>query len=569
MNAALVALVTLVCFALAYRFYSRWLARVVFQLDDGNPTPAMTHADGVDYVATPRGVLWGHHFSSIAGAAPIVGPAVAVIWGWVPALLWVVVGVITMGAVHDMSTLALSVRNAGRSIGDVTASVIGPRSRLLFLLVIFLLSMMVLAVFAFIISSLFVQFPGAILPIHLEIPVAVVIGALVRRGTIKLLWPSLAALVGLYAAIWLGAATQDQAAALVEAVMGPDPATQRFIWCLWLLGYSFVAAGLPVWLLLQPRDLINSHQLIVGLAAILGGLFIVQPVIVAPAFNAAPPEAMPVFPFLFITIACGAVSGFHGLVSSGTTSKQIARESDIRPIGYGAMLGEGALAMLATLAATAGFLTPEAWHDHFASWGKANGLAPSLAAFVGGAARFLEGVAIPAEVGRIVVAVLVISFAATSLDTATRIQRFVIQELAEMAGFKPLMNRWTAGVVAVGTALALLLAASPKGPGSGGLVLWPLFGSGNQALAALSMVVVSVWLRKLGSRYVLITLIPAVFLAIITGIGMVYNLTGFIREGNVLLTVLGGAILFCVTWIIIAGARVWRSVGAAQGSQGA
>lgn len=227
---------------------------------------------------------------------------------------------------------------------------------------------------------------------------------------------------------------------------------QTMAWIVFLLVYSYIASILPVWLLLQPRDYINSHQLIVGLALLIGGLIIVQPPIVAPAFNLAPEGAPNWFPFLFITIACGAVSGFHGLVSSGTTSKQVACWKDVRPIGYGGMLGEGVLALLATLAATTGFSSLEGWHNHYGNWQGAKGLYSAIGAFVGGSSQFIAGLGISEELAATLIGVLIVSFAATSLDTAARIQRYVIAELGENWNVPVLKNRFTGAAIAVGSA---------------------------------------------------------------------------------------------------------------------
>ena len=563
MNSAVVCIFVLSIFSVAFRVYARWLSRSVFELDDSRQTPAHSQNDGVDYVPTHRHVLFGHHFSSIAGAAPIVGPAVAVIWGWVPAVLWITLGVVFAGAVHDMGALVLSMRHGGRSIGDVTASVVGPRARVLFLLIIFFLTMMVLAVFAFLIGVLFVTYPGAILPVAVEIPVACMVGWWAYKRGGSLLVPSIVVLLGLYVLIYVGAQTADSAAALQANVFGAEKADQILGWCFLLLIYSFVASVLPVWFLLQPRDFINSHQLIVGLGALIIGLMIVHPPIDVPAFRAVAEtddgSGKGWFPLLFVTIACGAVSGFHGLVSSGTTSKQIEKESDAELIGYGAMLGEGTLALIATLAATAGFavVADPGWDHHFSSWESANGLSAKLSAFVEGSGVFLGGLGIPAQIGTVVVAVLVISFAATSLDTATRIQRFVIQELGAIYSIKPLTNRYVAGLVAVGSALALLLAASPKGPGSGGLLLWPIFGAGNQLLAGLTLLVISIWLKHRGKNY-WITLGPALLLAVVTSVAMAINLMSFVDAENWLLLGISAALIVLEIWIVLEGIAVFR-----------
>src|SRR5690606_31781292 len=257
-----VCLIGLVAFALGYVLYSRRLADL-FRLRADDPMPAHQHADGVDYVATPRPVLFGHHYASIAGAAPIIGPAIAVVWGWLPALVWLVLGSVFLGAVHDFSILVLSMRHGGKSVGQVSAQVLGPRVRPLFLLVIFFLVTLVIAVFARAIATLFVTSPGSVLPVNFQIIVAVAIGWICYRKGAGLLWPSLIALVLLYGAMLLG----EHWPISLGAWVGLEH--EQLVWVALLLLYSFVASVLPVWVLLQPRDYINSHQLFVGLAALI------------------------------------------------------------------------------------------------------------------------------------------------------------------------------------------------------------------------------------------------------------------------------------------------------------
>ena len=261
MPAIPVAILALGALFAGYKVYSRFLANEIFQLQDNEPMPSAQFEDGIDFVPTPRSTLWGHHFSSIAGAAPILGPAIAIVWGWVPALLWVVLGVVFMGAAHDFGALVLSIRHGGQTVGKLTETFIGPRSRTLFLIIIFFLIWMVGAVFAFAIASLFRKFPASILPVNLEILVAVGIGWWGYKLKKSIMIPTVAALVGLYAAIFLTAGGY-----LWQPAEGSIFLSMHF-WLVALMVYGFIASSLPVWLLLQPRDLINSHQLIVGLAA--------------------------------------------------------------------------------------------------------------------------------------------------------------------------------------------------------------------------------------------------------------------------------------------------------------
>jgi carbon starvation protein len=545
-NAAVLALCTFALFLIGYRLYGRFLARSIFQLAEDEAVPSVQFQDGVDFVPTRKGVLWGHHFTSIAGAAPIVGPAIAVIWGWIPALLWVVVGTVMMGAVHDFSALVISLRNRGSSIGEIAGSVISPRVRALFLLIISFLIWIVLAVFAFIIGTLFVSNPGAIFPINIQIIVAIALGWLIYRRGVPVLVPSLVGYALLLTSIFYGNAVAEALPWLAEI------SVSSWVWI--LLIYSFVASVLPVWLLLQPRDYLNAHQLITGLTLLTLGLVVLRPDVVAPAFNLSPEGAPPMIPFLFITIACGAISGFHGLVSSGTSSKQVGCMSDARAIGYGGMLGEGTLGMLAVLASTAGFASYAEWSGHYASWGAASGLAAKLEAFVSGSATFVSSLGIPMASARNFIAVMVIAFAATSLDTGARIQRLVIGELAATYGVKPLTNRYAAGALGIGA--ALLLALTQAG-GKGGLALWPLFGTTNQLVAGVTLLVVSIWLKRNG-RPVAYTLVPMLLVAAATitaMLGEVYGYYGNFGE-QWLLAVMGSLVLVCDIWIVLEGLRV-------------
>ncbi len=546
MNAALLAAIAFASFALGYRFYARFLGRRIFALSADEPVPARELEDGIDYVPTPKHVLWGHHFTSIAGAAPIVGPAIAVIWGWLPALVWVVVGTVFMGAVHDFAALVISLRHRGSSMGEIAGAVVSPRARTAFLVIISILIWIVLAVFAFIIGTLFVSNPGSIFPINVQIAVALALGWLVRRRGVRILWPSLVGYVLLIAAILYG----NRFAAAFPAI--GEVSVSAWVWILLL--YSLVASVLPVWLLLQPRDYLNSHQLVTGLVLLALGLVILQPTVQAPAVNAAPPGAPPMLPFLFITIACGAISGFHGLVSSGTTSKQVGCMTDARAIGYGGMLGEGSLGLLAVLAATAGFASADDWWSHYASWGEASGLAAKLDAFVSGGGTFVAALGIPFEAAKNFIAVMVIAFAATSLDTGARIQRLIIAELARSHGVRPLTNRYVAGCV--GIAAALLLAVTQAG-GKGGLILWPLFGTTNQLVASVTLLIVSVWLQKSG-RPIAYTLAPMLFVGAATAAAMIGELQGYFAnfDRQWLLAAMGSLILALDLWVVFEGLRI-------------
>ena len=547
MNAALLAIIVLVLYFLAYRFYAKFLADKIFRLKDDEVTPAHELNDGVDFVPSNKHILFGHHFASIAGAAPIIGPAIAIFWGWVPAIVWVVIGTIFMGAVHDFSALVVSAREKGRSVGDLAGFLVSPRARTLFLLIVYFLIFFVIAVFAYAIASLFVTFPQSVLPVNFQIVVAVIIGFLFYKKGVPILWPSIFALITLYGMIYLGTLFPIE----IPTVFG----SQIVTWILLLLLYSFIASVLPVWTLLQPRDYINGHQLILGLGLLFIGILVAHPQMQAPAINYNSQGGVPLFPFIFVTIACGAISGFHGLVASGTTSKQLNKMRDARMIGYGGMLGEGTLAMIATLAVAAGISQTE-WLVHYASWEQA--AQSGIINFVRGSSTFLDALSIPPIFGDTLISVIVISFAATSLDTATRVQRLIIGELGNAYKIEPLKNRYVGAFLAVVPALllAMLAQAPAKGMGSGGFLLWPLFGATNQLVAGLTLLVATFYLWKT-KRPVIYTLVPMVFLVLITIFSMIWNFKVFMHKP--LLLVLSAIILALSLWLLLEAYVAYKS----------
>ena len=540
--------VSLVVFFLGYRFYSRFLAVHVFESEgDDSPTPAVTMQDDVDYVPTNRHVVLGHHFTSIAGAAPIVGPAVACSYGWMPAVLWIVFGVVFIGAMHDFAALVMSVRHAGKSVGDIAGELIGNRPRVLFLCLIVVLTWLVLAVFASVIATLFHKNAASVLPVNIEIPIALVVGWWVHKRKGGLLWPSIAALVVMWGSVWFTARNPALQFTMPE-VAGFSPVQ---VWTFLLLAYSFVTCLLPVWLLLQPRDFVNSHQLFVGLGALYLAIFIGNPVLTAPAVDLDPAFPGPIFPLLFVTIACGAVSGFHSLVASGTTSKQISSLRHARAVGYGSMLGEGCLALAATMAVAAGF-SEAGWHDHYRSDTRVN----PIVAFVQGAGNLLEGgMGVPGDVATTIIAVIVISFAATTLDSACRIQRYCLGELGRAWRLPVLNNRVVAAAIAAFTPLFLVVqTTNPADPSTSvplWKLVWPVFGSANQMLGALALLVATVWLRKRG-KPLWFTGVPAVLLAVITLSGLVHLIrTQLAAESTSLAVVVPAAVLLLLALAIL------------------
>jgi len=519
MSAIILLLLGLGGMAAGYFVYSRFIASRIYKLDPNFRTPAHEYEDGVDFVPTNRYVLWGHHFTSVAGAAPIVGPAIAVIWGWLPAFLWVVFGTIFFAGVHDSGALWASVRNRAKSVGALTGEVVGRRARTVFMIVIFLVLLMVNAVFGVVIAKLLINNPGAVVPVWGAIAVALVIGQLIYRRVIGLGLVSVLGVAALYSLIYVGPMVP---VTLPDQVMG---LSANASWILMLFAYAAVASLLPVWMLLQPRDYINGLQLFVGLILLYGAVLLGNPQVVAPMINSDVPAGTPsLLPLLFVTIACGAISGFHGLVASGTSSKQLDKETDARFVGYFGAVGEGALALAAIIAATAGFASLADWQAVYTAFGQG-----SLTAFVDGGANILaNGMGMDVGVAATLLTVMAALFAGTTMDTGLRLQRYIFQEWGEIYQQKWMTRPLPATLLAVLSCLLLAFGAGGA-DGSGGLLIWPLFGTTNQLLAGLTLLVITIMLVKRG-RPAIYTLAPLVFLLVMTLFALLMQLKSFYEK---------------------------------------
>ena len=604
MTTLLIAIGSFVGFIVAYHTYGRWLSRKIFNLDGNALVPAEELRDDVDFVPTRKEVIFGHHFTSIAGTGPIVGPAIAVFWGWLPALLWVVLGSIFIGAVHDFGALIISMRNRGQTVGEVAGRLINPRARILFLLILFFALTIVLAIFGLVIAAIFNIYPASVLSVWMAMPVAVAVGFWVHRQGASLLVPSILALLILYGCVYVGVEhlpvqfTQIEGTSSVSfeaagttLVSGLPLINPIIAWTGLLMVYCFIASVLPVWVLLQPRDFVNSHQLVVALVLLVAGLVVAgltgQADIAASAPAIAtdiPAHAPPIWPFLFITIACGACSGFHCLVSSGTSSKQVANEEDAQYVAYGSMLLEGALAVIVILACCAGLgmgvtqnetvLTGrEAWLTRYnpsGDWGSF-GLGQKVGAFVDGGANFLTALGIPGNLAIGIIAVLVACFAATTLDTATRLQRYVIQELGSSFRITPLKNKYAATGVAVILGLSVAMLPGPGGGlGKGGLILWPLFGATNQLLAGLAFMVTVFYLWR-RSKPILFALLPMLLMLFMPAwaltwqmfnsesgwLGKMFDEAGALQLQPCLLFGFGAMIMGLQIWMVIEALLLW------------
>ena len=556
MGPILIMVSVFIGYLLMYRLYGKYIGNKIFKLNDENLVPAVEFEDGVDFVPTKKEVIFGHHFASIAGTGPIVGPAIAVIWGWLPALIWVFVGSIIMGAAHDFGTLVLSMRNQGKSLSEITGKYINQRTKFFIFFIVFLELWIVVAIFGLVIAVLFKIFPQAVLPVWLEIPIAVYLGHIVyKKGASLMLW-SIIAVIIMYITVVIGAYYPIS----MPSVLGLSPVA---VWSIILLIYAYIASVLPVTTLLQPRDYINSHQLIIALVLLVLGVLVAgfsgQLEVVAPTVRANPPGSPSLWPFLFITIACGAISGFHALVSTGTSSKQVRKESDSLFVGYGSMLMEGTLATLVIIATTAGIgmgylakdgtvLTGiEAWTHHYSSWAAAGGLSSKVGAFVEGAANMIGALGIPKSIALTIMGVFVASFAGTTLDTATRVQRYLLSETFP----KTFSNKHVATGFVILVAIILIFSSGANGKGA--LALWPLFGAVNQTLAALALLVVSVYLKGRSKYGWLVSFLPAIFMFAVSGWAAIENQIKFGAKHNVLLQVLNFIIIVSIVWVLVEG----------------
>ncbi len=567
MPPVVVVLCAFAAYFVGYRVYARFLAERVFHLDGSAPTPSHTLRDDVDYIPTRPAILFGHHFASITGLAPMLGPAVAVIWGWLPAVCWVVLGALFVGCVHDFSALVVSVRHRGLSIGEVSRDVVGPRARTLLHLIIFFGVALAMGVFVYVISRLFALelapgspgYPQAVLPSVTLMVVAMIAGVLMHKKGVGLL-P--VAVIGF--AIELGSIGLGMRLPTMGLPESAWPLPETWTWL--LLAYAFAASVLPVWALLQSRDFLNGLLLYLGLGLAYVGLMVGGHEFAAPAVRLNPPGAPSVIPFVFIVIACGAASGFHGLVSSGTTAKQLDKETDARPIGYGAMVGESLLGLLATLACTAGISSPQAWHGIYHDWASVQALPAKIDTFIQGTTTFLTSLGLGAGVSAALIAMVVVSFALTTLDSATRLLRFNVEEIGATFKIPGSQNRYVASAIACGViALFAFYEVDVEVGGQmvarpAGLALWQLFGTTNQLLASLTLIVVTIYLRKKGWPS-WPAAIPAVGMMVSTLIAMTINLS---EMTDPLLLTVGSLLLLLGLGVLVEAVLALRRIAPAK-----
>lgn len=519
MNSMVLVIGSIAIFLIAYVTYGAWLAKE-WGIDDSRKTPAHTKGDGVDFVPAEAPVLLGHHFASIAGAGPITGPIAAAIFGWVPVLLWIIIGSIFFGGVHDFGSLFASIRHDGKSIGEVIEINMGKTGKKLFAIFAWLTLLLVVAAFANIVANTFASVPEAATASVLFIFLAIGFGVAVYRKGVSLTVGTIIGVALLFTCIAIGN-------------MFPLQMSFNF-WIGFLLVYIFIASVTPVWILLQPRDYLNSYLLYAMIAGAVLGLIIARPTLQLPAVTSFNVNGQWMFPMLFVTVACGAISGFHSLVGSGTSSKQLDKESDTLLIGYGGMLIEGVLAVIAII--TAAYLTGDKLADLLGNGGPVN-------VFSDGIGNFMASFGIPFTVGKSFVALAVSAFALTSLDTATRLGRFIFQEYFEDKSTgkqSPLANMYVSTSITVILGGLLAITDYTK--------IWPIFGSANQLLSALALMAVAVWLKNAGKKHNMFV-IPMVFMFAVTLLALIFLIRDNLASGNMLLVVFP-ALLFVLAIVL-------------------
>ena len=550
MSSILIVLFGLVGFCFGWFVYSKFIAEKIYQLDPNYQTPAHRFEDGVDFVPTNKFVLWGSHFTAVAGAAPIVGPAIAVYWGWAPALLWVTLGSIFFAGVHDFGALWASNRHDAKSIGALSESIVSTRVRSVMMVIIFLLLVLVNAMFGTIIANDMVIYPESVFPAWAAIPVAIAIGVLIRRK-FNLLLISIIGVAILYFTIYIGSNTPM---ALPGDIFGLG---ERGNWIILLYVYAGIASMLPVWLLLQPRDYINGAQLVLGLIVLYSAVLLTMPNVAAPMFNDVVEGTPPLWPILFVTIACGALSGFHGIVSSGTSAKQLNNEKDARFVGYLGALGEGSLALITIVAVTGSLYAATAaggWNELYPSLSGG----PADGGFItGGALLISNGWGFSQSFSQTMLAVMVVLFAGTTMAAGLRLTRYIIQEWGNIYEISPLKNNYISTLVAVGACLLLAFGVSNGNyPGDGGTLIWPVFGATNQILASMTLIVLSVYLIKLGrpARYLLT---PMIFILLMAIWASVWYVMDYVSRGQWILVAIQVAVMVSAVFIIL---ESWAAV---------
>jgi carbon starvation protein len=541
MNTLILAAVLILWLFLGYKIYGSFIEKKVLEIDNTRKTPALELNDGIDYSPAKRPLLFGHHFSSIAGAGPILGPLLGVLYfGWLGALLWIALGSVFLGAVHDYTSLMTSVRNKGTSLGDISEKTLGKRTKIIFSVFLWLSLALVIAVFAVVASKTLVSQPEIVIPTFGLVFLAMIFGWLIYRKGTNIFAGTLIALVCLFFLIYLGNLFPVELPSKILGMSGEN------IWFFILIIYSLFASSLPVWFLLQPRDYISTWILFFGLGLGYLGLIGFQPALNAPAFVSFTSKGGPLWPMLFVIIACGAISGFHSIVAGGTTSKQLPNEASGKLIGYGSMVTEAALAGLVVFIAAAALVWDPSGTESQFGFQYLMSSGDPINAFATGYGRIVSSLpTITFLYGAFFGMVMLNAFVLTTLDTGTRLGRFIFSELLgkEAPVFK---NRWIASAI-------ILVFAALMGATEGYKAIWPVFGASNQLVAALALIVVSSYLVAI-KKPKKFTLYPAYFMLLTTLAALVYQGIRFFRDGGFLLASVS-VLLIVLALVIVYEAR--------------
>jgi carbon starvation protein len=508
---------------MAYKFYAEKFVKFL-HVEPSRKTPAHAKFDGVDYVPAKHWtILFGHHFSSIAGAGPIVGPLLAVsIWGWLPSIVWIILGTIFIGGVHDFCSLIISIRHDGKSIADVTNETISKHARTVFLLFVWTSLILVISVFVYLCAKTFVTSPDIVLPSLGLIPIAIIVGVLLYKLKTGQFLTTILGLLSLLALILLG---QE-----FPIAFGHNAQT---LWSVILLLYCYIASVVPVQFLLQPRDYLSAFLLLFGVVFGYLGIIITAPKISYPAYISWNSTEGALWPVLFITVACGAISGFHALIASGTSSKQLGNERDAKKIGYGAMVAEGIVAIMAVLLVSSVFSDKD-------TLGKLIGPGGRGPVGVFGDAYGINTKKFLGVFGTSFAIMVLNSFILTTLDSATRIGRYITEELFKVK------NRYLSTLVVVAMSGWLGLSGEWN-------QIWPVFGAANQLIAALALIVITGWflLRRKSIWY---TLIPAIIMLITTIAALFIKIKEYFLQKNLIL------LFISIVLVIMAFFIVWESI---------
>lgn len=547
-------------YILFYKIYGNFLGKKIFTITSNKDVPAKKYEDGEEFIPTDKDVAFGHHYTSIAGAGPIIGPAIAVIWGWLPAILWVFFGSIFLGAIHDLGSLYISLKNDGKSIIEYFDKFLGKKIKIFLLLILFLDLLMVLSIFSFVIASILKLYPETVIAVWSEIPIAILLGYLVfvKKKDASIL--SMLSIILMYIVVFLGVHNPFSLNLFGFGEINS--------WVFLLLIYAFFASLIPRKILWEPRDFINSHELFLVAFLLILGIFAsaftdTLHLSSAPMINLDISALPKIFPFLFVTIACGAISGFHSLVASGSTVKHISNEKDSLFIGFGSMLMESGLAILVIIAVTAGlgmgvkvgdkiFSEASAWNHYYSSWSdyslieNLSGLELRLAAFIRGSANIISALGLPLKWGTAIMGVFVATFAGTTLDTATRTQRLIVKHIFPKS--KILQKDTIATLFSLFFVFLILINLLHNKENS--LDLWLLFGIINQGLAAIVLFLISLYLYRKAFYKSIFAFLPALFMSFITFWASYENIQNLLSKNSYLLAFINFTFFISLSIII-------------------